>query len=101
MKASNYVIKAILHAGGSISCWDGEEYQYKRTTKFTEVRSCVDSVDLSNLELYLANGEYVGTLAIIEGWDMADEETICDYSYPADSTHIDDLCSEYSAKYDK
>ena len=100
MKASNYVIKAHLQAGGSISCFDGEEYQYTKTTKFTEVRSCVDSVDESQLALYLAGGEYVGTLLIIEGFDMLDDETICDYSYPAESTYIDDLCSEYSAKYD-
>ena len=95
MKISNHMIKAILHAGGSISCFDGEEYQYTKTTKFTEVRSCIDSVDESQLSCYLAGGEYVGTLLIIEGYDMRDEETVADYSYPKDSTYLDNVYNSY------
>ena len=79
MKAYISLIKQAIKAGNTISVWDGEEWQVKRSTGFKAIVEAVKSVEEAQLRLRDANGDITGS-AWVSAYGLEDDETIIDHS---------------------
>lgn len=79
MKAYKHLIKHALAAGHTISVWDGEEWQIKRSTAYKAIVEAVESVDEAALRIRDQKGNIVGSAAV-STFGLADDETVIDYS---------------------
>jgi hypothetical protein len=91
-KAYLTLIKNALSRGLTISVWDGEEWQVKRSTSYQAIKEAIESVELAELRLRNEAGEVVGWAQIIP--DLDPEETVSDCTY---SPLMSELCGEVFA----
>lgn len=89
MKAYLSLIKhAINDMGYTVSVWDSEEWQVKRSTKYTDIKDAIESVDASELVFRDKEGNRTGwAYIVLFGNDP--EETVSDYSISDDHKWID------------
>ena len=80
MKAHINLIKNVLRDGYTISVWDGEEWQVKRSNSFRAIVAAVDSVDEAQLRIRDNNGNVIGWALVSAAVDLDDDETIIDCS---------------------
>ena len=78
-KAYLTLIKNALSKDLTISVWDGEEWQVKRSTKYQEIKDAIESVEVAEIRIRDYQGEVKGWVMIIP--DLDPEETLADYSY--------------------
>ena len=78
-KAYLSLIKKALDKGLSISVYDGEEWQVKRSTGYKEIKEAIESVDESQLRLRNSDGEIVGWALII--LDCEPDCMVADHTY--------------------
>lgn len=78
MKAYKSLVKYALAYGMTISVWDGEEWQTKRSTKYQETIDAIESVEVAELRIRNHSGNVVGWAQIIP--DLEDDETVADYT---------------------
>jgi hypothetical protein len=78
MKAYKHLIKHALAAGCTISVWDGEEWQLKRSTGYKAIVAAVESVEEAQIRFRL-NDEVVGT-ALVSAYGLEDDETVIDHT---------------------
>lgn len=78
MKAYKSLVKYALLKNATISVWDGEEWQAKRSTKYQEIIDAIESVEVAELRIRDEDGNVIGWAQIVP--DLEDEETVADYT---------------------
>ena len=73
------LIKAAINSGFTVSVWDGEEWQVKRSTKEGEIIDAVKSVEEANLKFRDADGNNQG-FALVSAFGLEPDETVIDCS---------------------
>jgi len=73
------LIRAAINHGFTVSVFDGEEWQVKRSTKEGEIIEAVKSVEEASLRFRDANGENVG-FALVSAYGLEPDETVIDCS---------------------
>ena len=76
MKAYKTLIKAGLALGYSVSVWDGEEWQVKRSNSYKAINSAIESVE--EAQLRFRNGDEVVGWALVSAFGLEDDETVVD-----------------------
>ncbi len=79
MKAYKHLVKYCLAQGMTISVWDGEEWQIKRSKSYKEINEAIESVEEANITIRDADKEIVA-LAVCSAYGLEDDETVVDYS---------------------
>lgn len=80
MKAYRHLIKHALANACTVSVWDGEEWQVKRSAKFKEITDAVESVEEAALRIRDANGQTVAQSVSVSAFGLDDDETVTDYT---------------------
>lgn len=89
-KAYLTLIKNAISQGYTISVWDGECWEVKRSNKYQEIKDCIESVEVAELRIRHGQlGDVVGWAQIVP--DLDPEETVADYT---DSQLMADLLEE-------
>jgi len=78
MKAYKHLIKHALKSGHTVSVWDGEEWQIKRSSKYQQIVDAVESVEEASLRIRDNQGVIVGW-ALVSAYGLEDDETVMDY----------------------
>ena len=73
-----HLIQYTLHAGHTISVWDGEEWQVSNSISYKAIKEAIDSVEESQLRIKDHTGKQIGWALIIDQ-GVADE-TVSDYT---------------------
>lgn len=76
-KAYRHLIRTALKAGHTVSVWDGEEWQVKRSTAFKAIVDAVESVEEAQLRIRDAKGNVVGW-ALVSAYGLEPDETVID-----------------------
>lgn len=79
MKAYEHLIDYALDFGFTISVWDGEEWQVKRSRDRAAIIEAVESVEEAKLRIRDLADEVVGS-ALVSAFGLADDETVIDHS---------------------
>lgn len=79
MKAYEHLIDYALDFGFTISVWDGEEWQVKRSRDRAAIIEAVESVEEAKLRIRDLADEVVGS-ALVSAFGLADDETVVDHS---------------------
>ena len=79
-KAHLNLIKYALAQGCTISVWDGEVWQVKKSTSYKDIKDAAESVDLANLRIRDSEGNVVGTAAVCDDVSFEPDETVTDYT---------------------
>lgn len=78
MKAYEHLIDYALDFGFTISVWDGEEWQVKRSRDRAAIIEAVESVEEAKLRIRDLADEVVGS-AQVSAYGLADDETVIDH----------------------
>lgn len=78
MKAFKHLIKHALGRNCTVSVWDGEEWQVKRSSRYSEIVAAVESVEEAALRIRDAQGETIVQSVTVSSFGLADDETIID-----------------------
>ena len=78
MKAYKSLVKFALAKHLTISVWDGEEWQVKRSTGYQAIIDAIESVEVAELRIRDQAGTVLGWALIIP--DLDDDETVADYT---------------------
>ena len=73
------LIKNALAKGLTISVWDGEEWQVKRSIGYQAIKEAIESVEVAELRLRDQEGKVVGWAMIIPD-GVEPDETVADYT---------------------
>jgi hypothetical protein len=79
MKAYEHLIDYTLDFGFTVSVWDGEEWQVKRSQDRAAIVAAVESVEEARLRIRDLAGEIVGS-ALVSAYGLEDDETVMDWS---------------------
>jgi hypothetical protein len=82
MKAYKHLIKYALSNGMTVSVWDGECFEVKRSTSFKQINDCVESVEVAELTIRDTNGEKQGW-AMVAAFGFEQDETVLDHTMTA------------------
>ena len=72
------VIKHALAFGFSVSVWDGEEWQVKKSHDYQEVMEAIESVDIAEIRIRDKDGQVCGWAQIVNG--LEEDCEVADYS---------------------
>jgi len=78
-KAHLELIKNALAKGLTISVFDGECWDVKRSSSYKEIKDSIESVEMAEIRLRNAEGDVVGWAQIIDG--LEPDETVADCTY--------------------
>jgi hypothetical protein len=73
------LIKNALAKGLTVSVWDGEEWQVKRSSGYQVIKDAIESVEVAELRLRDQEGNVVGWAMIIP-FGVEPDETVADYT---------------------
>lgn len=93
MKAYKHLVKHALAQGHTISVWDGEEWQLKRSTSYKEIVDAIESVEEAEMTIRNIEGNKEAWV-LIGAFGLADDETVMDHS-------DNKFMQEWSLAYDK
>lgn len=85
------LVKFALTKGMTVSVFDGEEWQVRRSSKIKEIKEAVESVEEAELRIRDANGNLTGW-ALVAAFGLEPEETIIDNT-------MTPLMAEFDAHY--
>lgn len=88
-KAYLKLIKNALSKDLTISVWDGEEWQVKRSTKYQDIKDAIESVEVAEIRIRDQDKNVLAWAQIVP--DLDPEETVADYT---DSQLMADLLEE-------
>lgn len=73
------LVKTAIRHGFTVSVWDGDEWQVKKSTKIREITDAIKSVE--EVELRFRDSENrVNGWALVSAYGLEPEETVIDYS---------------------
>ena len=90
MKAYKSLVKYALAEDCTVSVWDGEEWQVKKSTKYTDIINAIESVDEAQLRIRNTDNDIVAWAWIIH--DTGDDENVADFS---DNDFMNDWFNAY------
>ena len=79
MKAYKHLVKFALKASCTVSVWDGEEWQIKRSTGYKAIIEAIESVEEAALRLRDNQGLIIGSVTV-SAFGLEDDETVVDYT---------------------
>ena len=79
MKAYKHLVKFALKASCTVSVWDGEEWQVKRSTGYKAIIEAIESVEEAALRLRDDQGLIIGSVTV-SAFGLEDDETVVDYT---------------------
>lgn len=79
MKAYKHLVRYALAADLTVSVFDGEEWQVKRSTNAKAINDAIESVDEAQLRIRQDDGKVLGW-ALVSAFGLADDETVVDCS---------------------
>ena len=79
MKAFKHFIKHCLKAGHTVSVYDGEEWQVKRSTGYKAIVEAVESVEEAALRVRDSQNNIVVSSVTVSAFGLEDDETVTDY----------------------
>jgi len=82
------LVRAAIHAGYTVSVYDGEEYTVKRSRQERQILEALASTESDVLVIRDSAGERVGDLCLIWGNDETGEELIADHTDNAATTAL-------------
>ena len=80
MKAYKNLIIYALSKQCTVSVFDGEDWQIKRSTSLKEITEAVESVEEAALRIRSATGETIVQSVTVSAFGLEDDETIIDYT---------------------
>jgi hypothetical protein len=89
MKAYRHLVKHCIAAGYTVSVYDGEVWEVKRSTKLKEITDCIESVEEAQIRIRNAEGLVRGW-ALVSAHGLEDDETVIDFS-----------CGEFMADWEE
>ena len=79
-KAHLHLIKFALTQDCTISVYDGEEWQVKRSTSFKAIKDALESVDQSSMVIQDNEGHLVGSAVVVDDCSFEPDETVVNHS---------------------
>lgn len=79
MKAYKHLIKHALSMGYTVSVYDGEIWEIKRSVSYKKIVDCVESVEEAALRIRDKEGAIVTSSITVSAFGLADDETVVDY----------------------
>lgn len=73
------LVRNVLAKGASISVWDGEEWQVKRSVSYKQIIEAIESVEEAQIRIRNGEGSEIGWALIIP-FAVDNDETVADYS---------------------
>lgn len=73
------LVKTALANGYSVSVWDGEEWQVRRSTGYQEITEAIKSVEEAQLRFRDSGGQVVGW-ALVSAYGLEPDETVIDHT---------------------
>jgi len=77
MKAYKHLVKFSLNRSCTVSVWDGEEWQVKRSCSFKAIIAAIESVEEAELIIRDNQGEKMGWVRV-SAFGLGDAETVVD-----------------------
>jgi hypothetical protein len=78
MKAYKHLVKHTLARGFTVSVFDGEDWDVKRSNKYQTIIDSIESVEEAQIRIRDTDGNNVGWALVIPG--LNDDETVADYT---------------------
>ena len=78
-KAYINLVRYALAQGMTVSVWDGEEWQVKRSSGFREIIDAVKSVEEATIRIRSAEGDVVAS-ALVSDYGLQPDETVIDWT---------------------
>jgi hypothetical protein len=79
MKAYRSLVKYALSKDMTVSVWDGEEWQVKRSARHNDIIEAIESVEIAELRIRDSKGDIVAWVQVIP-FGLEDDETVSDYT---------------------
>lgn len=79
MKAYKHLVKHALATGNTVSVFEGEIWEVKRSTGYKTIIDCIESVDEAQLRIRNSDSDVIGW-ARVSAYGLADDETVIDHS---------------------
>lgn len=92
MKAYKHLIKHALSMGCTVSVWDGEEWQVKRSTGYQAIIDAIESVE--EAQLRIRQKDAVIGWALVSAFGLEDDETVVDHTCTSFMDEWSDIYSE-------
>jgi len=92
MKAYKHLIKHCLSMGCTVSVWDGEEWQVKRSTGYKAIIDAIESVE--EAQLRIRQQDAVIGWALVSAFGLEDDETVVDHTCTSFMDEWSDIYSE-------
>lgn len=93
MKAYRHLVIYAIAKNCTVSVWDGEEWQVKRSTNFDAVVDAIESVEEAEIVIRDIEGNKEAWI-LVGAFGLADDETVMDHS-------DNKFMQQWSAEYDK
>jgi hypothetical protein len=77
MKAYKHLVKFALAQNCTVSVWDGEEWQVKRSSSLKAIIEAIESVEEAQITIRDNQGDKLGW-ALVSAFGLADDETVID-----------------------
>jgi hypothetical protein len=77
MKAYKHLVKFSLNRSCTVSVWDGEEWQVKRSSGYKAIIAAIESVEEAELIIRDIQGEKMGWVRV-SAFGLEDAETVVD-----------------------
>jgi len=77
MKAYKHLVKFSLNRSCTVSVWDGEEWQVKRSSGYKAIIAAIESVEEAELIIRDSQGEKMGWVRV-SAFGLEDAETVVD-----------------------
>ncbi len=74
-----YLVKTALAHGYTVSVWDGEAWQVRRSTSYQAINEAIKSVEEAQLRFRDSSGQVVGW-ALVSAYGLEPDETVMDYT---------------------
>jgi hypothetical protein len=82
MKAYKHLVKFALKHGYTVSVYDGEVWEVKRSTAYKTIIDCIESVEIASLRIRDTDGNIIGWASVIP-FGLEDDETVSDHTITA------------------
>ena len=79
-KAHIHLVKFALSQECTISVYDGEEWQVKRSTSFKAIKDALESVDQASMVIQDNEGQLVASAVVVDDCTFEPDETVVDHS---------------------